>query len=224
MRDHGEGDMMAPASNRLQRASSAPKKTATKRARDELAHPPHDLVLHVSLRNIRPLIWRRLLVPGELTLHQLHRVLQLVFGWQDYHLYLFEVGGQRFEKPDPEAEGESSRAAALASLGLEAGDRFLYRYDFGDDWEHEIRVERVLPRAADEEISLPALLDGARAGPPEDCGGVGGYLGLVDALARPRSHACREVREWVGPEYDPAVFDRWMVGRMLALAAAWGAL
>lgn len=182
-------------------------------------------MLRVTIREIDPPIWRRLLIPDQLTLGQLHRVLQLVFGWQDYHLYAFELGERRFEAPDAEAEGEDAAATTLRTLGLNAGAEFVYRYDFGDDWEHEILVEEVRPLpAADVEEPWPALLDGARAGPPEDCGGAHGYAELVATLGRPRTRACAELREWLGEGYDPAVFDRWAIGRILTLAAVWGAV
>ena len=133
--------------------------------------PSQDLVLHVSLRHITPAIWRRLLLPREYTLTQLHRTLQLVFAWQECHLHEFEIGERRFEAP-----------------------------------------------------RLPFLLGGERASPPEDSGGPGGFEALVKGLASPRTRAGREFREWVGPDYDPSRFDAWQVGRMLTLAAAYGAI
>ncbi|HEY0930771.1 MAG TPA: plasmid pRiA4b ORF-3 family protein [Gemmatimonas sp.] len=184
---------------------------------------PTDFVLRVHLESITPEIWRALRVPGEYTLAQLHRTLQLVFGWQDYHLHEFTIGTRRFEAPGEEAEGEST-AIRLADLALVAGDRFLYRYDFGDDWAHVIEVEALESPVDLAEPRWPLLLGGARAGPPEDCGGVVGYAELVTALARPRTKAGQTHRDWVGPTYDPAVFDEWHVGRMLTLAAAYGAL
>jgi hypothetical protein len=185
-------------------------------------------VLRVTLRDIDPPIWRRLLIPDRLTLHQLHRVLQLVFGWQDYHLYAFELGDRRFEAPDPEAEGENAAATPVSALGLGAGAEFVYRYDYGDDWEHTILVEEVEPDAGgdvdEDEPTWPRLLDGARAGPPEDCGGAHAYAELVATLRRPRSRAYAELRRWLGPTYDPEVFDVGFAARALTLAAAWGAV
>ena len=192
------------------------------RTRAALA-PRQDLVLRVSLRDIVPEIWRTVRVPREYTLAQLHRTLQLVFAWQDYHLHVFEIGERRFEAPDEEAEGEST-AIRLTALPLATGDRFLYRYDFGDDWEHDVVVEAVVPVTDPEDPRWPYLMGGERASPPEDCGGPGGFAALVRGLARPRSREGRELREWVGPDYDPARFDPWQVGRMLTMAAAYGAM
>lgn len=182
------------------------------------------MILLVTLRHIAPPIWRRLLIPDRLTLHQLHRVFQIVFGWQDYHLYDFQVGERCFEAPDPEAEGESSVTTTLRSLQLDAGAQFVYRYDFGDGWKHDIAVEQVLPLPTKTEESWPSLLDGARAAPLEDSGGPDGYAELVAAIRDTRHPQHTAMREWVGPGYDPELFDRWMVGRVLTLVVAWGGL
>lgn len=161
---------------------------------------PHDVVLYVTLRDVEPPIWRRLRVPDRLTLHQLHRVLQLAFGWLDYHLYEFTpvsrasaasksgrvARGQRrspevryaepdpdWDDPDGEVQTRDSRQVTLRDLALKRGARLIYVYDFGDDWTHDVRVERVVAsRVEDEGEALPMVLDGARAGPPEDAGGV----------------------------------------------------
>ncbi|MDX2193535.1 MAG: plasmid pRiA4b ORF-3 family protein [Gemmatimonadales bacterium] len=185
---------------------------------------PHDLTLRITLLDTAPPIWRLVRVPESFSLHQLHRTVQLLFGWQDRHLHEFEIGARTFEPPDAEAEGESSAGVRLDSLGLAVGDRFTYCYDLGDDWEHEIRIEAKTPSAPDDEEPGPVLLDGARAGPPEDCGGTAGFAELLEDLARPRTRAGRESRRWVGALYDPALFDRWQVGRMLTLVAQYGVI
>jgi hypothetical protein len=186
---------------------------------------PRELELRVTLAEIEPPVWRLVGVPDDYTLHQLHRVLQLLFGWLDYHLYDFRVGGRRFEAPDPEAEDEDSTAVRLRDLGLEAGTRFTYTYDFGDNWKHEILVEgihAVVHRQG--EPRLPTLLGGARAGPHEDSGGCPGHADMVRALRNKRHPEHRRYRDWAGPEYDPERFDPWLAGQNLSLAAAWGAI
>jgi hypothetical protein len=100
--------------------------------------------------------------------------------------------------PDP-------RAFALDQLDLFQGTEFRYTYDFGDDWRHDLTVEGVVPLPQD--VLLPVCLGGARACPPEDCGGVGGYEELIAALGRPQSGAAREYREWLGRVYDPEELD-----------------
>ena len=222
--------------------------------------PARDLVLHVALRDTAPPVWRRLRVPDRLTLHQLHRVLQLAFGWLDYHLYEFtpappatrastskrgargpQVRRQvRYAEPDPEwddpdgpAETRDSRRITLRDLALTRGARLTYLYDFGDDWAHDISVEQAIAvreGEADDDDSrpLPMVLDGARAGPPEDAGGVSGYERLLAVLADPEHPEHEEMKAWAalwgGAAYDPERFDPWTANHTLMLVGAWGAL
>ena len=170
--------------------------------------PSRLYLLYVQLAEIEPPIWRRLAVPGPRTLHGLHGILQAAMPWQDSHLYQFEIGDTRYEDPNPDDRDPSvpdPRAVTLDQLGLVQGGRFRYTYDFGDDWHHDLTVEGVVPLP--REVLLPVCLGGARACPPEDCGGVGGYDELVGALRRPKSAAAREYREWLGRVYDPEVLD-----------------
>lgn len=128
--------------------------------------------------------------------------------WQDYHLYQFEIGGIRYEDPNPDDRDPAvpdPRAFTLDQLDLAQGSRFQYTYDFGDDWLHDLMVEGIAPLPRD--VRLPLCLGGARACPPEDCGGVAGYEELIAALERPQSAAAREYREWLGRVYDPEELD-----------------
>lgn len=194
-------------------------------ARRGRSRTPHDVELRVTLAEIEPAIWRLVRVPDEYTLHQLHRVFQLLFGWLDYHLYDFRIGERRFEAPDPEAEGEDSTRMRLRRLGLGAGDRFTYTYDFGDNWEHEVVVEKVhAVELRPDEPRFPILIDGARAGPHEDSGGRWSYAEMMTALRNKRHSQHRMYRDWLEPTYDPERFDPWLAGQNLTLAAAWGAI
>lgn len=233
-------------------AQDGAKVARTPRARPTSAGAAHDLILHVALRDIDPPIWRRLRVPDRLTLHQLHRVLQLAFGWLDYHVYEFTPEGPgtagggtrgprrtgaarvRYAVPDPEwddgdgaPETRDSREVTLRALALRRGARLTYTYDFGDDWAHDLLVERVVAAPAPDE-ALPMVLDGARAAPPEDAGGVSGYERLVAVLADPDDPEHAELKAWAalwgGAPYDPARFDPWTANHTLMLVAAWGAL
>ena len=200
----------------------AQRAAAAKRSRSRI---PHNLVLRVSLTGIEPEIWRRVRVPDNYTLHRLHRVFQLLFGWQDYHLYDFRIGERRFEEPLPEAEDEPSTRFRLRDFELNAGDRFTYTYDFGDDWEHDVVVEGLQHlEGLGDELWLPALLGGERAGPCEDSGGPHGYAQMVRALRNRRNREHQGYRDWVGPLYDPERFDPWLAGQNLVLAAAWGVI
>lgn len=191
-----------------------------RRSRKPRAH----LVFRVALQEIDPPIWRRVSVPDHYTLHQLHRILQLLFGWLDYHLYEFRIAERRFEAPDEEAEHEDSTALDLRSLKLEVGARFEYIYDFGDDWVHEFILEEVFPVDGEDMDVFPRLLGGERAGPHEDSGGPGRYQEMVEALRNRRHPEHREFRAWLEPTYDPERFDPWLANQNLILAAAWGAI
>ena len=131
-------------------------------------------------------------------------------GWQDYHLHEFEIGGRRYGEPDDEAlpgdeptfNESNVKLGALIERGVK---RFRYVYDFGDGWEHEIVVEKMEP--LDPEQPYPSLVTGKRACPPEDCGGVHGYLRLLRILADPRHEEHVELREWAGEGFDPERLD-----------------
>jgi len=176
--------------------------------------------IKVTLLGTNPPIWRRLLVPANLTLEQLHNVLQLAMGWENCHMHDFRIGQRRFGKPE---QGEalmgmprtaSERTARLFSVLAKAGAKAVYTYDFGDGWEHEIVVEKVLP--PDAEHAYPICVDGERHAPPEDCGGVPGLYGLLEAVSDPKHPQHEEMREWLGADSDPEAFSADEVNRRLA--------
>jgi hypothetical protein len=167
-----------------------------------------------------PPIWRRLLVPADLTLARLHNVLQVAMGWHDSHLHEFSAGERRFGQPDPDdqlmggAAVESERTAQLSDL-LGTGSNVIYTYDFGDSWEHSIVLEKRLP--ADPNTTYPICTDGKLACPPEDCGGVPGFYDLLEALADPKHEQHKEMLDWIGKGFDPQAFSVDKVNKMLAL-------
>ncbi len=176
--------------------------------------------LKVVLRGIRPPIWRRLEVPADMPLSRLHRVLQVAFDWEDAHLHCFETvpvttgaGRARRGAGGRTLEGQVLRRTRLDALVASVGDRLLYRYDFGDDWEHIIEVEAV--DDAVPGVVYPRCTAGRRAGPPEDCGGWPGYEALVDALGDPSHAGHEEMRDWAPRGFDPTVFDRHAVNANL---------
>jgi hypothetical protein len=169
--------------------------------------------LKVTLKGTKPPIWRRLLVDSSATLDQLHEAIQAAFGWWNYHLYEFEFGRARYGLPDPDdfdvgPPARDARAARLDQVAA-AGSAFTYTYDFGDYWEHKVTVEKVLDTSP--VASLPACIDGRRAGPPEDCGGVWGYEELLTILGDPSHPEHAGLAEWAsawgGAALDPAAFD-----------------
>jgi hypothetical protein len=157
--------------------------------------------IKVTLLGTDPPIWRRLLVPADLTLERLHDVLQLAVGWEDCHMHEFRIGKQRFGKPDPleRAFGRprtaSERTARLFTVLDKARAKAVYTYDFGDGWDHEIVVEKCL--TPEPGRAYPACLAGERHGPPEDCGGLPGFHDMLEAISDPRHEQHDEILEWL---------------------------
>jgi hypothetical protein len=165
--------------------------------------------LKVSLKYTRPLVWRRIQLRGDITLAKLHRILQATMGWYDSHLHQFIVGrsyygvASRGEFLDMDLKDE--KKARLNQLVSKPKQKIIYEYDFGDGWEHELLLEHVLEPEAD--ARYPRLIGGARACPPEDCGGVGGYENFLAAIRDPNHQEHEEYLEWIGGEFDPEEFD-----------------
>ena len=134
--------------------------------------------LRVWLREISPLIWRRLLVRSDSTIVELHYTLQIAMGWSDCHLHQFIIHGKRYGLPQPGGVSFSDdpHQVGLGDLGLRLKERFFYEYDFGDLWRHEIRVEPQVALAPKK--GYPVCIGGARAAPPEDCGGPWAFMAL----------------------------------------------
>lgn len=175
--------------------------------------------LRMTLLEIEPEIWRRVAVPSIYSLAKLHRVIQMLFGWQDYHLFSFKLNGDSYEilmeHLDQEPGIRDARMARLGDLVPNAGVDFTYDYDFGDSWQIGIGVIDVRPAGEDERY--PACLDGARSGPPEDSGGVPGYMDLLDAFAHPKRKSSGELLEWAGPSFDPDDFNVDFMNRRLKM-------
>lgn len=163
----------------------------------------------VTLNDFKPPIWRRILVADTTTLIQLHTILQIVMGWDGYHLHMFDINGQIYGNPDDDEYGDmgtknESRFRLNQLVGRE-GFKFRYEYDFGDSWLHDLLVEKILP--AEKDTHYPVCIAGKRACPPEDVGGIGGYGNFLDAIANPRHPEHREYKEWIGENFDSERFD-----------------
>ncbi|WP_433825844.1 plasmid pRiA4b ORF-3 family protein [Actinoplanes sp. CA-015351] len=165
--------------------------------------------LTVTLQDTEPPVWRRVLVPATIRLDRLHHVLQAVMGWTDSHMHMFVHATGSYGHPDPELELTDERKTTLNALAKAEGDTFTYEYDFGDGWDHEIRLENLL--RAEPTGRYPVCVDGARACPPEDCGGTPGYADLVKTLADPARPGHQDLLRWLGidkpGDFDPARFD-----------------
>lgn len=170
--------------------------------------------LKVSLREIKPPIWRRVQVTGDITLAKLHHVLQIVMGWTNSHLHKFTIGATDYAEPDPDGllNFRNDRRARLNDV-VRSRQKFSYEYDFGDSWEHEIIVEKTLQ--PEPGAFYPVCLGGERACPPEDCGGVRGYGDFLEAIMNPAHEEHGAMRTWVGGSFDPEVFDLDAVNREL---------
>ena len=172
--------------------------------------------LKVTLKGARPPIWRRLLVPSSFSLGDLHGVLQVAMGWMDSHLHGFVARGAVYGQRDAEFESGTidEKRVRLDEVLRAEKDAMVYEYDFGDGWEHKIVLEKVLGGAPEE--AAPSCLAGARACPPEDCGGVWGYANLLKVVADPSHPEHEEMLEWLGDGFDPGRFDAAGVNRVLA--------
>jgi hypothetical protein len=175
--------------------------------------------IKITLSGVRPPIWRRPLVPGWLSLSDLHNVLQVAVGWSDSHLHQFVVRGTLYGRPDPEfGRGcvDEKRVRLDGVLKAEK-DTMVYEYDFGDGWEHEIVLEKILENA--EDGAAPSCIAGARACPPEDCGGAWGYANLLKIMSDSSHPEHEEMSEWLDEKFDPERFGLAGVNAILARMA-----
>lgn len=169
--------------------------------------------LRIRLDEVEPEVWRSVVVASDTLLSDLAGVLGAVMGWEGYHLHQFVVGGMYFGAGDEEM---SRFTIAYERVTLEQiareGTEFEWHYDFGDSWSHRVIVESV---GEPEQARVSVCLDGARACPPEDCGGTGGYEELLRVLADPDDEDHADMMEWVGGGFDPDAFDRTAVNERL---------
>jgi hypothetical protein len=177
--------------------------------------------LYVELEDIEPPIWRRILVPGSIKLPKLHDLLQLVMGWSDSHLHSFEVGHKTFSLAHDEMEDLNILDEKKYTLGRILGEsvrEFVYEYDFGDSWRHRIEVKPVPQPNTD--WFYPLCIAGERAAPPDDVGGVTGYLEFLSAIQDPKHDEHESMLTWIGGAFDPEGFDLNAINRALRYGAA----
>jgi hypothetical protein len=178
------------------------KKPAAKPASTEIYQ------LKISLKGSKPLIWRRVLVSADVTLDDLHFILQATMGWDGSHLHVFEVAKNTYGSRFPGEEIDDAEDEALVSLQQVAPAikaKFKYEYDMGDSWLHDIVVEKILE--PDAKLKTPSCAAGAGACPPEDCGGLWGYYSILDAIEDKKHPDHEEMQEWVGEDFDPDFFN-----------------
>jgi len=180
--------------------------------------PPADVYqIKITLTGSQPAMWRRFEVPGNTSLAELHGILQVVMGWSNAHLHRFIVKGQTYATPERGDIGprkpKDERKFTLRDLLTQEGSRPTYEYDFGDNWQHELLVERIHP--AEEGTRYPVCLEGAGACPPEDVGGVSGYTQFLEAMVDTNHPEHQNCRDWIGGYFDPEKFDLAKVNQIL---------
>lgn len=170
----------------------------------------------ITMKDIKPIIWRRILVPETYDFWDLHVAIQDAMGWLDYHLHVFrirrkhahsvtEIGIPDEDRFEDEPEMLAGWGIPISSYFNEVGVRVEYEYDFGDSWEHDIVFEGILTKEKNQKY--PKCIDGARACPPEDCGGVPGYYNLLEIISDPDNEEYEEMMTWLGGKYDPDEFS-----------------
>ncbi|SOE01516.1 plasmid pRiA4b ORF-3 family protein [Caenispirillum bisanense] len=184
--------------------------------------------LKITLMDVDPPVWRRVQVPADYPLRRVHDVIQATMGWFDMHLHEFRIGGKIYGEPDIEGDLafgtqgtriHSDRNVKLGTIVARGVPTFDYVYDFGDDWRHEVAVEKVMP--SEDGVDYPVLLDWSGACPPEDCGGSTGYADFLAAINDPDHEEHDEVADWWGEDsFDTGFLDleavRAMLGRIRA--------
>ena len=175
----------------------------------------HVYRFRITLRDIKPDIWRSIEIPENYTFWDFHVAIQDAMGWWDYHLHEFVIKEPRTGKiieigiPHEdfieEFDTEPGWEEKIAHFFSMENRRALYRYDFGDGWEHRVLLQGIYP--AEKGKEYPACISGKRACPPEDCGGPFGYQEFLEILKDPANEYYQEMKEWVGGAFDPEKFD-----------------
>ncbi|MGB5632520.1 MAG: plasmid pRiA4b ORF-3 family protein [Waterburya sp.] len=172
--------------------------------------------LKISLRDIRPPIWRRVQVQSSTTLSDLHLMIQAAMGWYNCHLHSFSIQGIEYGKPEPDygLDLRDENKAKLSSVIKQEKSKFSYIYDFGDSWEHSILVEKILPK--EPKVSYPLCIKAKRACPPEDCGGAWGYMEFLEAMQDPNHPEHENFQEWIEGNFNSEFYDLQEINQRLA--------
>jgi len=165
--------------------------------------PPAIYRLKITLLEIEPPIWRTLQVSSSIKLCCLHDAIQVVMGWTDSHLHQFEKDGKYWGVPEwdefDELDLKDEAKTKLGTILKITGDSMIYSYDFGDDWQHEIQLEEIIP--VEHELKVPICMGGERRCPPEDVGGVSGYEEFLEALLDPAHEDYERLVLWCGGHF-----------------------
>ena len=160
--------------------------------------------IQVTLQHVEPAIWRRIEVSRDATLRDLHNILQTIMAWQDKHQHFFKIKDKTYGPAKRGSDIVNERQTLLRSV-LRKGAELVYQYDPGAAWQVVLKVEQVLDK--EPEVQYPRVIAGERAAPPEDVGGLFGYMRIVQALQHPEDEENAELLEQVGADYNPEAFD-----------------
>ena len=175
--------------------------------------------IHIELLAFTPEIWRKIMVPSDILLADLHKVIQTTMGWTNSHLHQFIKADKMYTKrfSGDQFWGESGeidyKGMRISDLLKAEKDELIYEYDFGDGWNHKLILEKILPVNQDQE--LPICIYGAMNCPPEDCGGPGGYQNLLEIIKQPTHEEYEETMTWLGGKFDPNYFNLEKVNKKL---------
>ncbi|MEJ5317912.1 MAG: plasmid pRiA4b ORF-3 family protein [Tenuifilum sp.] len=175
--------------------------------------------IQIALRGFKPKIWRRILIPENLLLSDFHKIIQTTMGWTNSHLHHF-IKDKTYYSPRMEDDdfwddscNVDYKKMRIADILKAEKEKVIYEYDFGDSWEHDILLEKILPY--DSKLVYPLCLKGKMNCPPEDCGGIWGYANMLEILKNPKHKEYKELKEWLGVEFYPEFFDIDEVNKLL---------
>jgi len=176
--------------------------------------------IQIALRGFKPKIWRRILIPSDLLLSDFHKIIQTTMGWTNSHLHQFIKNRTFYSVKYPDDDtwdidnvDYKKEKTRISDLLRTEKDKIIYEYDFGDGWEHDIILEKILP--VDNDIKYPICVAGKMNCPPEDCGGVWGYFQMLEVLKQPAHEEYENIIEWLGGEFDPQYFDKDEINELL---------
>ncbi len=175
--------------------------------------------IQIALKGFKPKIWRRILIPSDFLLSDFHLIIQITMGWTNSHLHQFIINRtfytQRMQDDDlwDEMDNVDYKKMKISDLLKKEKEKIVYEYDFGDSWEHDIILEKILP--IDNNLKYPVCLTGKMNCPPEDCGGVWGYFDMLKVLKDPDHEEYESYIEWLGEEFDPEFFDKNEINKLL---------
>lgn len=177
--------------------------------------------LKITLSGSKPAIWRRFVVDSEIKLSKLHYAIQIVMGWTNSHLHQYRQKNVIYGEPQEDLGwGFGSKYKTvdendyrLSQVLTKPKDKIVYEYDFGDSWDHDLVLEKILEK--DQNVNSPLCLEGAMACPPEDCGGIGGYYDMLETIKNPEDPEYENILDWLGDEFDPEDFDLEKINKRL---------